>query len=71
MSNQGHEGRDYQPYLITTLSDSGQDSSTGACGATFIIQYVYINRSSTDGRSTGSMSNELSIGHENDKTSFE
>ena len=31
--NKAYEGRDYQPYLTTTLPDSGWDSSTGDCGA--------------------------------------
>ena len=31
--NSGHEGRDYQPYLITTLPGSDRDSNTGDCGA--------------------------------------
>ena len=33
MLNQGYDGRDYQPYLTTTLPGSGQDSNTGDCGA--------------------------------------
>ena len=84
----GYEGRDYHPCPTTTLSGSDRDSNAEDCGAicdqsgsevrlvvsTFItlIQYVYINRSSTDGRST--CWRQMSLAHEqmrNDKTFFQ
>ena len=33
MLNQGYDGRDYQPYLTTTLPGSDRNSNTGDCGA--------------------------------------
>ena len=31
--NKGYEGKNYQPYVVTTLPGSGRDSNTGDCGA--------------------------------------
>ena len=32
IENYSYEGRDYQPYLATTLPSSGRDSNMGDCG---------------------------------------
>ena len=39
--NKGYEGRNYQPYVATTLPGSGRDSNTGDCGASLQIFNKY------------------------------
>ena len=39
--NYGYEGRDYQPYLTTTLPGSGRNSKTGNCGASLWSQITF------------------------------